>query len=72
MEITEQFLARVSTDFNQYAQEEGKTEAIKGTFYYFGSEIATLRLLKVYRLNPKARQGWSPNLGTYYFSLEMA
>jgi len=45
-------------------------EYIKGVFYVFGSELATLRLLKAYRLNRFSRQGFSSNRESFYFALE--
>ena len=42
-----------------------------GVFYAFGSELATLRLLKLYRFNKNAEQFYSENLNTFVFKLEM-
>ena len=68
--MTEQQLKRISKDLNDYAGEAVTVENIKGTIYAFGSELATLRILMKYRRCEKARQGFSSNLETHYFSLE--
>lgn len=54
------------------AEESLEIEDIKGTFYAFGSELATLRLLKTYRHTDSAAAGYSKNLKKFYFRLENA
>ena len=68
--MTKAQIAYIEKYLNSEAGEKGEVEDIKGCIYYFGSELATLRLLKHYRGNDNARQGWSENLDTFYFSIE--
>lgn len=69
---TETVLKRYTQEFQKHAGDEAITvELISGVPYAFGSELATLRLLKVYRhCGDRARQDYSTNMGTFYFSLE--
>lgn len=68
MQITTTQLARTQSEYSKIAGEAVRLEAIGGTLYAFGSEIATLRL---FRKMPNMRQGYSENLKTFYFSIEM-
>lgn len=70
--ITEAQFDRVVATFRKTAGENGKVRYSRWAFWYFGSELATLRLLKAYRYNPEdlARQGHSENLKCHYFVLE--
>jgi len=45
-----------------------KVEHVSGTLYAFCSELGTLRL---FRKMPNMRQGYSVNLKTFYFSIEL-
>ena len=64
-------IKRVTQEFEKYTKDEKITvENIGGAYYAFGSELATLRLLKAYRNTKTARQDWSENLGEWYFVLE--
>ena len=69
--LTPELVSRASKDFNSISGEIGRTEAIKGTLYYYGTELGTLRLLKKYRQTVKADQGYSETMCTFYFRLEM-
>ena len=71
MNITESQLERISKDLNNYASEAVKIELINDTVYAYGSELATLRILMKYRTVERARQGYSENLKTHYFSLDL-
>jgi hypothetical protein len=55
---------------NEYAGEEGTVENIKGTYYYFGSELACLRLVNKYRWCKFAYSGYSETRKSFYFCLE--
>lgn len=69
--ITENQIKRVENDWTGIAGEPVEVEEIGGSLYGFASEIGTLRLLKAYGLTPRADQGYSVNLETHYFRLEM-
>ena len=69
--MTEAQLKRLSKDLNEYAGEAVTVKQISGAIYAFGSELATLRILMKYRTVEKARQGYSENLKTHYFSLDI-
>jgi hypothetical protein len=62
-------LQRIADEWSQYANEPVRVEEIGGTFYGFGSELATLRLYRHYGDRPNVSQGFSSNLGSFYFSL---
>lgn len=63
-------IARLARDWSEYAKEEIRVEEIGGTFYGFGSELATLRIFRKYGADAKGiNQGYSANLGEWYFSL---
>lgn len=62
--------ARVRFDWWEWSQETLEIRSIGGCLYAFGSEVATLRLLKKYRESKNARADYSVNLRTFYFSLE--
>jgi len=68
--ITKQQLERVTNNLERYAQEAIEVEVIKGSIYAFGSEVATLRILKHYRYTDNAKSGYSTNLQRFYFELE--
>lgn len=63
--------ARVRSDWWALSGEAMEIRSIGGALYAFGSEVATLRLLKKYRECAKARADFSENLGTFFFSLEV-
>jgi hypothetical protein len=67
--ITEAQIARAQADWGRIAGEAVTVEHIGGALYAFGSEIATLRL---FRQMPNNRQGYSENLGKFYFSVELS
>jgi len=64
-------LNRTKTDWTNYSNESIELEYIKGTIYGFGSELATLRLLAKYRNCKNARIGYSTNLSTHFFALDI-
>ena len=57
--------------FREIAGESIEVEFKDGTFYVFGSELATLRLWMKYTGSVHARQAYSVNLGTYFFALDV-
>ena len=66
---------KVKYDWDKIAKENIVVEKISGTFYGYGSELATLRLLQKYTANgqvanKKTRAGFSKNKNKFYFELE--
>lgn len=62
---------RAKKEWEKISKEPLEVEKIKGTVYAFGSELATLRLLKKFRDIKKARADYSTNLKKFYFSLDV-
>lgn len=62
-------IARTQHDWTAYANEPVRVEEICGTLYGFGSELATLRIYRKYGAVDNTTQGFSSNLGSFYFSL---
>ena len=68
-------VGRVEREWENISKEGIEVEEIKGAFYGFGSELATLRLLQKYTANgqtanKKVRAGFSKNKNKFYFVLE--
>ena len=61
-------IAKATKEYTKLAGEPVTVENIGGTIYVFGSELATLRL---FRAMPSRNQGFSENLKSFYFSLEL-
>lgn len=71
--ITEGLLKRFKKDIEAVTQEPMEVEFIKGALYAYGSELATLRLLKRYKhciALGTVGADYSSNKGTHYFYLE--
>lgn len=68
MQPSQTQIKRIKADYSAIAGEDVDIEVIGGTLYAFGSEIATLRL---FRKMPNKRQGFSVNLGKFYFSCDL-
>ena len=68
MTLTANQIARTARDYSKIAGEIVTVEQISGAIYAFGSELATLRL---FRVMPTKRQGYSVNLKKFYFSIEL-
>ena len=72
--VTPGQITRLKKDWEVVTKEPIEVQFIKGTFYAYGSELATLRLFKKYsgnfKGNEKVAQGYSENLKTFYFELE--
>lgn len=68
------YLKRVLIDWQNKANEKLKISYSKGTLYCYGSELATLRLYKKYNSvkRTETRQGYSENLKSFYFCLDLA
>lgn len=72
MKPTDEQMKRLSSDWNRIAGEVMEIEYCKGSIYAFGSELATLRLFKVYAYSTSYhKQAFSENLGKFYFMLEL-
>lgn len=69
--MTEAQIARLAADWSKIAGELVRIEEIKGIVYGFASELGTLRLYHKYQNPKKCRAGYSANLGTFYFSLDL-
>lgn len=64
-------IERAKVDFENIAKEPLELKSLGGALYAFGSEIASLRLMKAYRnCGDRADSGFSENLKTWYFRLE--
>ena len=61
-------LKRIEREYSEIAGEKITIEQVGSTIYAFGSEPATLRL---FRKMPNMRQGFSENMNTFFFSIEM-
>jgi hypothetical protein len=70
MKLSQAQFNGMKKDFAELSGEAGTVEFFANTFYFFGSELATLRLLKAYRNVARADCGYSQNLGKFYFRLE--
>jgi hypothetical protein len=68
--ITNDQLYRTTITFEDIAKEELNVEYIDGQFIAQGSELACLRLERVYK-NPKAKAMYSPNLKSWVFILKV-
>jgi len=68
MEANAQQLKRTEKEYSAIAGEPVRVEQVGSAIYAFGSEIATLRL---FRKMPNMRQGFSENMNTFFFSVEV-
>lgn len=64
-------IARTQNDWARIANEPVRVEVIGAAIYGFASELATLRLLKKYRNSSNTDCGYSANLESFYFVLEL-
>jgi len=62
--------AQVQKDWGKITKEKITVEYICGVLYGFGSELATLRLLKEYKNSESAYCGYSKNMKSFYFRLD--
>ena len=56
--------------FKLAAQENITVRFSANQFIILGSELSTLKLLAQYRRCDRARQGYSPDLSSFYFVLD--
>lgn len=64
-------LNKFKQTFEQHAKETLELVQLSGAIYAFGSELAVLRLDKVYReFGDRVDSGFSENLKSWYFRLE--
>lgn len=64
-------LARAKSEFEKHAREPLELKELGGAIYALGSELACLRLYKIYRYcGDRADTGFSLNMNTWYFRLE--
>ncbi len=64
-------MKRAKLELEKYAKEPLELKELGGALYAFGSELACLRLAKVYRnCGDRADSGFSENLKSWYFRLE--
>jgi hypothetical protein len=61
-------LLRAQKDYSEIAGETVRIEQSGNAIYAFCSEIGTLRL---FRKMPNMRQGYSENMKSFYFSVEL-
>jgi hypothetical protein len=62
---------KAKVEFEKHAKETLDLKELGGALYAFGSELACLRLSKVYRhCGDRAASGFSENMKTWYFRLE--
>lgn len=70
--VTPELFLRLARTLRQSASGMGEVRSIKGQVYYLGTEVESLRALAVHRFNKDARQGYSANLKSSYFSVSYA
>ena len=64
-------LKSFAKEVTRFAKEEVTIELINETLYVFGSELAILRIFAKYSKSENARQGYSKNMKTFYFCLDI-
>lgn len=62
--------ARLAQWLRSNVAEPVEVDEIGGVIYAFGSELATLRLLKLYRTCENVQHGYSSNLDKWYIAIE--
>ena len=67
MKVTNEQIKRAQTDWNRIAKEVGTVELIADTLYFWGSEIATLRLMVAFHMSETVRVGTRQNDGVNHF-----
>ena len=71
MEITTRQIESTKRDLERISKENVTIEVICDTIYAYCSELASLRLLKAYRKAENADCGFSEDLNTFYFRIEL-
>ena len=70
--ITEERLNRLAADWKSYANEPISMDTNGSTVIYgFGSELATLRIMKKYREAKNVRHEWSDSRQSWFVSLRV-
>jgi hypothetical protein len=69
--ITQSQLETLKNDLERIASETITIEVIHDVIYVYCSEIASLRLLKAYRKAKNADAGFSENLNTFFFNIDL-
>jgi hypothetical protein len=70
--MTEAQLARITKNLTDIAGIPGDIEYHDNAIWYFGCELAVLRLSHKYRDCTNADHGFSPTLNTHYFMLDIS
>ena len=68
--MNQQRLDRLQKQMEGYAGEPVTVRVITGSYYVFGSELATLRIYRKFEKCDNVSQGYSENLETFYFVIE--
>lgn len=63
---------RAAREWSEIAGEPVSVEEIKGTLYAYGSELACLRLYRKWTGAKNVTSGYSTNMKTWYFRVEVA
>lgn len=66
--MTEEKIERIKKEYEAIAKEPLVVEYIGGTLYFFGSELACLRL---FHKMPNRRAIYSPNRKSWVFVIEL-
>lgn len=71
-EISASIIKATAEEYARAGGEAFRYEVIRDTLYIFSSELATLRMFRKYNnfsRNNQTDQGYSENLGTFYFAI---
>lgn len=69
--MTEAQAARTATDWTKIAGDRVTIEEIKDVIYGFTSELGALRLFHKFSCPSKCRAGYSQNMGSWFFSVDL-
>lgn len=64
-------IKRLVDNYSNIAREAVTVEIISQTVYVFGSEKAIAKITAKYRKNTKSRHGYSDDLKTYFFAIDL-
>ena len=67
---TQLLINKATAELTKHAKEPLKVEVINGFIYVWGSELACLRLFKIYHLAKNVQVKYSENGNSWYFSME--
>jgi hypothetical protein len=72
LEVSQAQHERTALMFRSLARDDGLDVVFRhGAFWAFGPELSIRRLDAKYQASGNARMGWSDNLGSYYFVIDM-